>query len=153
MRIDCRIQEANRLLACLQPLLVEKRNNRCENRRARGRAAETVDFTLIDGRQIEAQSGDVREAATGAVEDCFGVVWGVVVEVVLYGGGLPVGPGEDVGEAAAGVEVEEGVVDVWVGDCALAAVDGLGQELGGADLCCGEIRRTLAEGVGEEGTD
>lgn len=130
--VQSRVYEADRLLAGLETLLVDSRNQRREHGRGSGRSANESWGAFVEDDDVVADGGDVGVATSGGVVESLarvgaavGLVWRLVLGKVRLDGLLLVRRlGVDVGETTAGAEA---------GDCGFLVLLGGAGEDGGAD--------------------
>lgn len=121
--VQSRVDKANRLLASLETLLVDSRNQGREHGRGSGSATDESRGAFVEDDDVVAHGGDVGVAASGGVvESLAGVgaavrlVGGLVLGQVGLHGLLLVGwLGVDVGETTAGAEAGYGGFLVLLG--------------------------------------
>ena len=120
MCIERRVQEADRLLAGLDPLLVDARDDARDDWRRRAGAGLGDELAVHGLQHVVAGRGHVREGAAGAVVDAAAAADGlrarvvagegrrVRAQVAVDRGRLPLRPRDTVREAAARGHLHEG---------------------------------------------
>lgn len=99
LRVQERVEEAERGLALVQARVIEQGHNRRERGRRRGRAVDTLELASNVDRELHALGRDVGERAAAGVEQAL-VRVAQRLEVARDGILLVVGLREDVRESA-----------------------------------------------------